>query len=123
MSIPPAKTNATAGVVKSPPPVRVRTRPAQRSEDNAGSIPEDKGRGSAKAGYEVGYGKPPQHSRFKPGQSGNPKGRPKSAKGLNTIVGKLITPYAFRLVPSDSTLLILDSAFVSSNGIVKFEST
>ncbi|TPI63366.1 hypothetical protein FJ420_13120 [Mesorhizobium sp. B3-1-3] len=26
---------------------------------------------------EVGYGKPPKHSRFKPGQSGNPKGRPK----------------------------------------------
>ena len=25
--------------------------------------------------YEVGYGKPPVHSRFKPGQSGNPKGR------------------------------------------------
>jgi hypothetical protein len=23
----------------------------------------------------VGYGKPPKHSRFKPGQSGNPKGR------------------------------------------------
>ena len=27
--------------------------------------------------YAVGYGKPPQHSRFKPGRSGNPKGRPK----------------------------------------------
>lgn len=30
--------------------------------------------------YEVGYGKPPAHSRFKPGQSGNPKGRPKGAR-------------------------------------------
>jgi len=30
--------------------------------------------------YEVGYGKPPAHSRFKPGRSGNPKGRPKGAK-------------------------------------------
>ena len=27
--------------------------------------------------YEVGYRKPPPMSRFKPGQSGNPKGRPK----------------------------------------------
>ena len=27
--------------------------------------------------YEVGYGKPPKHSQFKPGQSGNKKGRPK----------------------------------------------
>ena len=28
-------------------------------------------------GYEVGYGKPPKHTRFKKGQSGNPKGRPR----------------------------------------------
>ena len=27
--------------------------------------------------YEVGYHKPPQHTRFKKGQSGNPKGRAK----------------------------------------------
>ena len=27
--------------------------------------------------YEVGYGKPPQATRFQPGKSGNPKGRPK----------------------------------------------
>jgi hypothetical protein len=32
-----------------------------------------------RAGYEVGYGKPPKETRFKPGQSGNPKGRPKGA--------------------------------------------
>jgi hypothetical protein len=25
--------------------------------------------------YQVGYGKPPAHTRFKPGQSGNPRGR------------------------------------------------
>lgn len=30
--------------------------------------------------YEVGYGKPPKDTRFKPGQSGNPRGRPKGAK-------------------------------------------
>lgn len=29
------------------------------------------------AAYEVGYGKPPIEGRFKPGISGNPKGRPK----------------------------------------------
>jgi hypothetical protein len=27
--------------------------------------------------YEVGYGKPPEHTRFKKGQSGNRRGRPK----------------------------------------------
>jgi hypothetical protein len=35
--------------------------------------------------YEVGYGRPPQTSRFKPGQSGNPKGRPRGAKNLSTL--------------------------------------
>ncbi len=30
--------------------------------------------------YEVGYGKPPASTRFQPGQSGNPRGRPKGAK-------------------------------------------
>lgn len=32
------------------------------------------------ADYDVGYAKPPTGSRFKPGKSGNPKGRPKGAK-------------------------------------------
>jgi hypothetical protein len=35
---------------------------------------------TVRPGYEVGYGKPPVDRRFKPGQSGNPKGRPKGAK-------------------------------------------
>ena len=30
--------------------------------------------------YAVGHGKPPESTRFKPGQSGNPKGRPKGKK-------------------------------------------
>ena len=32
----------------------------------------------------VGYKKPPVHTRFKPGQSGNLKGRPKGTKNLET---------------------------------------
>ena len=32
--------------------------------------------------YEVGHCKPPKHTQFKPGQSGNPKGRPKKDKQL-----------------------------------------
>jgi hypothetical protein len=35
-------------------------------------------------GYEVGYKKPPEYSRFQKGQSGNKKGRPKGSKNLKT---------------------------------------
>jgi hypothetical protein len=41
--------------------------------------------------YEVGYGRPPLHSRFKPGKSGNPKGRPKQSRNLRTIVKQVLT--------------------------------
>ncbi len=34
--------------------------------------------------YEIGYGKPPSHTRFKKGQSGNPKGRSKGTKNVKT---------------------------------------
>ena len=36
--------------------------------------------------YNVGYGKPPTHSRFRTGQSGNPKGRPKGSRNFSTDV-------------------------------------
>lgn len=32
----------------------------------------------------VGYGRPPEHTRWKKGQSGNPKGRRKGARGLRS---------------------------------------
>jgi len=32
------------------------------------------------AGYETGYGKPPKAHQWKPGESGNPKGRPKGSR-------------------------------------------
>jgi uncharacterized protein DUF5681 len=40
--------------------------------------------------YEVGYGKPPRHSRFKRGQSGNPRGRAPGAKNLKTLLSEAL---------------------------------
>jgi hypothetical protein len=39
---------------------------------------------------KVGYGRPPKHSRFKPGQSGNPKGRRKGTNNFRTDVRKAL---------------------------------
>jgi Family of unknown function (DUF5681) len=40
--------------------------------------------------YAVGYGKPPLHTRFRKGQSGNPRGRPPGAKNLKTLVSEAL---------------------------------
>ena len=40
--------------------------------------------------YQVGYGKPPRHTRFIKGQSGNPRGRPPGAKNLKTLLNEAL---------------------------------
>lgn len=36
----------------------------------------------------VGPGRPPRHSQFRPGQSGNPGGRPRGSMNLQTIIDR-----------------------------------
>ena len=48
-------------------------------------MPNDK-----KSDYEVGYGKPPRHTRFGKGQSGNPRGRPPGAKSFTTLLDEAL---------------------------------
>jgi hypothetical protein len=43
-----------------------------------------------KRDYEVGYGKPPRHSRFRQGESGNPRGRPRGASNLATLLDRAL---------------------------------
>jgi Family of unknown function (DUF5681) len=39
---------------------------------------------------DVGYGRPPREHQFKPGQSGNQRGRPKGSKNEATIINELL---------------------------------
>ena len=39
---------------------------------------------------EVGYRKPPRRTRFRKGQSGNPRGRPSGAKNLSTMLSEAL---------------------------------
>ena len=41
--------------------------------------------------YDVGYGRPPKATRFEPGKSGNPKGRPKGSKSLKSCLAAELT--------------------------------
>jgi hypothetical protein len=44
--------------------------------------------------YEVGYKKPPVEKRFLPGVSGNPHGRPKSARNYDLLLGEILNENA-----------------------------
>ena len=41
-------------------------------------------------GFAVGYKKPPQHSRFQPGRSGNPRGKQKGVRNFGTDVKRTL---------------------------------
>jgi hypothetical protein len=40
--------------------------------------------------YKVGKGRPPVATRWKPGQSGNPKGRPKGARNVSAVLSDVL---------------------------------
>src|SRR3954463_11917889 len=51
---------------------------------------DDEGGQSVLPPAKVGYGCPPVHSQFKPGQSGNPSGRAKGSQNLKTLFNKVL---------------------------------
>ena len=52
--------------------------------------PSKAGNGDEDLG-EVGYAKPPAHTRFKPGQSGNRMGRPRRSRQLRTLIEEALS--------------------------------
>lgn len=63
--------------------------PTDETDEAPPSAPEDL-EAAAAPEERVGYGHPPIHTRFKPGQSGNPKGRPRGSRNTSTIVSEVL---------------------------------
>lgn len=61
-----------------------------RNSKRKQTAPRGGGKRSSRGTYEVGFGKPPKETQFRPGQSGNPKGRPKGAKNEATILSNIM---------------------------------
>jgi hypothetical protein len=56
----------------------------------------------------VGYSSPPEHSRFKKGKSGNPRGRPRKREDLNTVLQRVLNRKV-RVKDNDRQLPIRDA--------------
>jgi hypothetical protein len=59
--------------------------PEKPAETSAAKTPSRRRR---RRDYDVGYKKPPKDKQFKPGNSGNPAGRPKQQAGFSTLILK-----------------------------------
>ena len=60
--------------------------------------------------YKVGYGRPPKAMQFKPGQSGNPRGRRKGARNVRTVVqNELLGRIVVRIDGKPRTLTKLEA--------------
>lgn len=99
----PKVSNDTSQACTSPPTNRRRSRTTPMTSELAPALPP----------YVVGRGRPPREHQFKAGRSGNPKGRPRGSRGVNTIIRTLLeqkvsirTPKGVRKVAYIEALLL-----------------
>lgn len=57
----------------------------------------------------VGYRRPPKHAQFKPGQSGNPKGRPRRDRSPKGIFSQLL---AVKIQSGDGKMVTMGEAIM-----------
>ena len=57
---------------------------------------------------DVGYMNPPEHTRYKKGKSGNPRGRPRKREELNTVLQRVLNRKV-RVKDNDQKLPIQDA--------------
>lgn len=79
------KASSAAAEQAMPPSDQSRRRIRSAAQPTPSTADGDHNAGASEK-YKVGKGKPPLHSRFRKGQSGNPNGRPPGAKGLKKLV-------------------------------------
>jgi hypothetical protein len=78
---PGRRADRDADAIRSPDATPSGRKPSAAKASRAG-LPSAAGALKARPGYEVGYAKPPEATRFQRGTSGNPRGRPKGKKNL-----------------------------------------
>lgn len=57
---------------------------------------------------DVGYMNPPEHTRFRKGKSGNPRGRPRTRDDLNTVLQRVLNR-KIRIKGNDQKLSVRDA--------------
>ena len=57
---------------------------------------------------DVGYMNPPEHTRYKKGKSGNPRGRPRKREDLNTVLQRVLNRKV-RVKDNDQKLPVQDA--------------
>lgn len=74
------------------PNIRKRVRPNGKANEGPADVAAPHEKASAPDGvvYKVGYGNPPKHSQYQPGQCGNRNGRPPKSKNRKTLLDEAL---------------------------------